>query len=64
MADISMCANHACPISSGCYRFTAQANPYRQAYMSYHPKEDGTCDDFVPNGTAVIKPKVESRAEA
>ena len=47
MPDISLCRNKTCPLRPTCYRAQAKPNPYRQAYTSYTPNEDGTCDDYV-----------------
>jgi hypothetical protein len=47
MADISKCIGTDCPHKEKCYRFTAPANEYAQAYFTEPPiKEDGTCDMF------------------
>jgi hypothetical protein len=48
MADISKCnPGTICPHKEKCYRFTAPADEYRQAYFSKPPiKDDGTCDMF------------------
>ena len=37
MPDISMCENQDCPFNTSCYRFTAEANPYRQSYGDFKP---------------------------
>ena len=37
MPDISMCANHTCPLRKDCYRYTAIPNPYRQIYEDFKP---------------------------
>jgi hypothetical protein len=47
MPDISKCPGTDCPRKEKCYRFTAPANEYAQAYFAEPPiKEDGTCDLF------------------
>ncbi len=33
MTDLSLCENKECERALECFRFTAEANPYRQAYM-------------------------------
>jgi len=47
MADISMCTptetETECPQRDTCYRFTAKACEYRQAYFLTPPIEDGVC---------------------
>lgn len=35
MPDISMCKNSKCPLREDCYRFTAEPNPWRQAYSVF-----------------------------
>jgi hypothetical protein len=52
MPDISMCDNNDCPSRLGCYRFMAEPNPYRQAYMEFKFDERGKCDHFAPNWTS------------
>lgn len=37
MSDIAMCENQECPFNTSCYRFTAEANPYRQSYGDFKP---------------------------
>ena len=47
MADISKCLGTDCPHREKCYRFTAPADEYGQAYFVTPPiKTDGTCDLF------------------
>ena len=50
MADITMCTDEECPMKHLCYRYTAPACPYRQAYFVKSPKRkklDGyDCDYF------------------
>ena len=47
MADISKCLGTDCPHREKCYRFTAPADEYGQAYFVKPPiKDDGTCDFF------------------
>lgn len=47
MSDISKCSGEGCPHKEKCYRFTAPADEYRQAYFTKPPiKDDGTCDMF------------------
>lgn len=38
MVDISKCINEECPLKLLCYRYTAKANPHRQAYGSFQFK--------------------------
>jgi benzoyl-CoA reductase/2-hydroxyglutaryl-CoA dehydratase subunit BcrC/BadD/HgdB len=57
MADITMCCGDACKKKSKCYRYTANAHPYRQSFFAVVPlnvaEEDGkevqTCDYFWDN---------------
>lgn len=52
MADITMCNDKSCPHASKCYRFTANANPYRQSYFMESPLDknnDWECLEFLPN---------------
>ena len=37
MADITMCSGTNCPRKKECYRFTAQANEYRQSWFCEPP---------------------------
>ena len=47
MSDITMCDFQGCPHKEKCYRFTAPADEYYQAYFAEPPiKADGTCDMF------------------
>lgn len=45
MTDISKCVN-GCKKQEFCYRFTAKANEYYQAYSDFEPDENGECDGF------------------
>ena len=47
MPDIAMCKNNDCPIKEDCYRYTAIADEYWQAYAEFEYK-DG-CDYFWRN---------------
>ncbi len=50
MPDLCMCNNHACPIRTGCYRFTAQPDkPYQTyAHFNYTVSADRvTCNFFI-----------------
>ena len=51
MADITMCRGENCEVKDACYRYTATANEYRQAYFMNTPVFiDGvTCDEFWSN---------------
>jgi len=52
MPDITKCDNKTCPLKDTCYRFTAEANQFRQAYcnFSYDTIEGHTtCDHFWDN---------------
>lgn len=49
MADITMCEDKECSKSQDCYRFTAPANTWRQAYFMESPRKDNECNEFVPN---------------
>jgi hypothetical protein len=54
MADITMCKGQDCPLRESCYRYTAQANPFRQSYfMTEHMDENDECPEWVDSG--VIK---------
>lgn len=37
MPDISMCDGRGCPFKGECYRHTAAADEYRQAYLATPP---------------------------
>ena len=49
MSDISKCENKECPLKLECYRFTAPANPYRQAYADFTYDEKEGCEYFWKN---------------
>jgi hypothetical protein len=52
MADITKCRDKRCPSRTLCYRYTAKANPDRQAYFAENPyrKMDAVrCDEFWDN---------------
>jgi hypothetical protein len=55
MADITMCEgadekrNLVCPMRDKCYRFTAKANEYIQAYFMIAPYEEPECNKFWDN---------------
>jgi hypothetical protein len=51
MADITMCQDKECPKKEQCYRYTAPANPYRQSYFVYSPREGDKCVMFTDNGS-------------
>lgn len=52
-----MCNNNACSMKLECYRFMAEANPYRQAYFSDDPRNsDRTCDYYWAVGNPVNVP--------
>jgi hypothetical protein len=47
MADISKCEGTNCPLKENCYRFTAIANKYYQAYIEPpYNKEEKKCEYF------------------
>jgi len=47
MADITMCRGIGCHQKDTCYRFTAEANEYRQSYFVKEPMQTPTeCDHF------------------
>ena len=46
MADITMCKGTDCPHKQTCYRYTAKANEYRQAYFIEPPIKDGKCEYY------------------
>lgn len=51
MADISMCTNSKCPLSSTCYRYLARPSQY-QCYYILSPEDidkirtTGTCSEY------------------
>lgn len=47
MPDITMCSDSECPSRESCYRFTAKANEYRQAYADFKHDADGKCSFFI-----------------
>lgn len=44
MPDITMCNDEECPQKERCYRFIAEANPYRQSFFVESPKKMDGCD--------------------
>jgi hypothetical protein len=46
MSDITKCIGTDCPHKEKCYRFTAPADKYHQAYFAGTPIKDGKCDMF------------------
>ena len=56
MSDITKCQDNKCPARLMCYRFTAPANEYRQAYGIFNREEDAdNCDMFFGgNETAIF----------
>jgi hypothetical protein len=57
MPDISMCKGINCPLAFNCYRYTAKANPHRQAYFTETPwsEEDKKCDYYLPDEKIKVK---------
>ncbi len=51
MSDICMCRDKRCPSRTLCYRFTAEADKYRQAYWVKSPRKPHAmcCDEFWDN---------------
>lgn len=53
MSDITKCDGAGCPLRESCYRFTAEANSYRQSYFMEVPlkwldfSQIGVSDDTV-----------------
>jgi len=55
MPDISMCADHTCPLNQRCYRYRAKPCEFRQSYMAFGDQRDGeNCTHYWP--TAGIDP--------
>ena len=47
MADITKCSGIGCDLKDSCYRFTANASEFRQAYFMNIPiKKNQTCDYY------------------
>lgn len=51
MADISMCNNHRCPLSSTCYRYLAKPSLYQCYFIMSEEnkqkiKDTGTCSEY------------------
>ena len=62
MSDIAKCENQDYPFNTSCYRFTAEANPYRQSYGDFKPTvedDELTCKYYleIPNSkkSTVVK---------
>jgi len=47
MPDISMCKNEECKNKNVCFRYMAEPNEYRQAYMEYKHDKNGDCGDYL-----------------
>ena len=52
MPDITMCDGKGCDAKDKCYRYTAEANPYGQAYFDPAPIDGADCDYFTDNKNA------------
>lgn len=51
MADISMCDNHQCPLSSTCFRYLAKPSQYQCYFIMSEKekqkiKETGECSEY------------------
>lgn len=46
VTDITKCTGENCPFKDRCYRFTAKADEYRQAYFGEPPIKEGKCKYF------------------
>ena len=57
MADISMCSGEGCPKKTTCYRYTAEANPYRQSFLSdvIYEESNSNCLNFIEDKIIVRK---------
>ncbi len=60
MADISKCKNEKCPLKEHCYRYTAPANEYWQAYSDFKFKisDDGRVDCDGYWGSSTMRNKI------
>jgi len=52
-----MCKGVNCPLAFNCYRFTAKANPYGQAFFMETPwdEEKKECEYYLPNEKIKVK---------
>lgn len=48
MVDLAKCHGTGCPLREGCYRFTAPAHPFRQAYAGFTCDPEKGCPHFLP----------------
>lgn len=48
MSDITKCSGEKCPLKEKCYRYTAKADEYGQAYFIEVPfdKEKNECEHY------------------
>lgn len=62
MTDISKCNGIDCTLKETCYRFTAPADPYWQAYAAFsQDQETGICEDYWE--VNIQKPKKKSNGK-
>lgn len=52
-ADVCMCQDKRCPSRTLCYRYTAKACKYRQAYFAKSPRKKDAmrCEEFLDNSS-------------
>ena len=63
MADITMCANRACPDRGDCYRAQATPHPTWQAYFSPSPKDGVRCTYYWPLSDHINRNPKEANAQ-
>jgi hypothetical protein len=55
MPDITMCSGDGCPLKENCYRYLAEADPYRQSYFAEAPIKNGECGQHWPTHPDKVK---------
>lgn len=57
MADISMCSGEGCPKKTSYYRYTTEANPYRQSFLSdvMYNNNTSSCVEFIQDSRVLGK---------
>ena len=48
MVDMCLCTGVDCPMSSSCFRYLVEPNPYRQSmFVGLPNNEDGSCGYYI-----------------
>jgi hypothetical protein len=63
MADIDMCHGIYCDKRNTCYRYMANANPWRQSFFAGPVDKDGKCSEYWPVSESELKRLKELRED-